>query len=157
MYKMRSFALKNADQEEKSRIDEVIELKFGKESKTDPKQKKAIIDFLDELYVELDALNEDCNDSDNDDDDKKPHQTFDKEMVSSINSEDRTNGMMPFIVVRNEKTTIDIKCPFCEKEDKIFINVFESSQYDEHECSSCGKKSLLKLNFAPEVKTYIEK
>ena len=151
---MWSSALSKTDKEEKSLIDEVVELKFGKGAKNDPKKEQMIFDFLEDLYCELNIVN---GDDDEEEDDDQQHPAFEKEMVSSVGSENRSDGMIPFVVVRKEKTTIDIKCPFCEKEDKIFLSAFKSAQYDEHECIGCGKKSLLKLDFVPQVKTYIEK
>lgn len=150
---MWSNVLSKMDKEEKSIVDEVVELKFGKGAKNDPKKEQMIYDFLDELYCELNII----NDNEDDDDEESSHPSFDKELVSSVGSENRSDGMIPFVVVRKEKTTIDIKCPFCEKEDKIFLSTFKGAQYDEHECVECGKKSLLKLDFSPRVKTYVEK
>ena len=152
--------MSKSTKEEKSVIDEVVELKFGKGAKSDPKKTKMILEFLDDLYCELNSIDSDEDSNDNDDDENnnsKKNVSFDREMVSSINSEDKNDEMIPFIVVKKENTVVDIQCPFCGSEDKIFINMFRSSQYNDHECTKCKKTSLLKLNFEPNVKTYIEK
>ena len=142
---------------EKSLIDELIEFKFGEGAGNDPKKTDDITEYLGALYYEISELND--FDVDDDEESNKHHspQQFDKEMISSINSESVEDGMIPFIVVRKEKTTIDIKCPHCgNTDDKVFLSKFRSSQYDEYECPKCKKNSLVKLDFKPSLKVYIE-
>lgn len=146
---------KKNKKEEKSLIDEVVDLKFGKGSIADPKKRREITEFLEDLYLELDMLNYDDDDEEEESEHRPPN--FDHEMVSSINSDEARDGMIPFVVVKKEKTVIDIKCPHCGEEDKIFLSKFRGSQYDEYDCPKCKKKSLAKLNFIPDLKIYIEK
>lgn len=143
---------KKHKKEELSAIDEVIELKFGKDANVDMQKREEIIAFLEQLHMELDELEDD------DDDEKesqRPH--FDKEMVTAINDDDTPEGMIPFVVIRKEKTTVDLKCPHCGGEDKMFLNNFRKTQYNDYECPNCKKKSLVKLDFNPFLKIYIEK
>ena len=142
--------------EEKSLIDELIDLKFGKGALADPKKHREITEYLEDLYIELDMLNDDDDEEEEEPSENRPP-NFDHEMVSSINSDDARDGMIPFVVVKKEKTVIDIKCPHCGEKDKIFLNKFRGSQYDDYECQKCKKKSLAKLNFEPDLKMYIEK
>ena len=146
--------VKKNKKEEESLIDELIELKFGKGAKNDPKNKKDILEYLEKLYYELDSLNED-EDSDEESEHRPPR--FNKEMVSTINSDDNSDEMIPFVVVKKEKTTVDIKCPYCGDETKVFLNKFRSSQYDDYDCPKCKKTSLAKLNFNPTLKVFVEK
>ena len=50
---------KKKSKEEKSLIDEVIDLKFGKGAWGDSKKRSEIMDYLENLYIELDMLNDD--------------------------------------------------------------------------------------------------
>ena len=147
---------KKKSKEEKSLIDEVIDLKFGKGAWGDSKKRSEIMDYLENLYIELDMLNDDDDEEEEERHENRPP-NFDREMVSSINSDDARDGMIPFVVVKKEKTVIDIKCPHCGEEDKVFLSKFRGSQYDEYECQKCKKKSLAKLDFDPKIKIYVEK
>ncbi len=143
---------KRVKKEELSAIDEVVELKFGKDA-NDPRKRQEILDFLDQLYDELDALQDD-----DEYDEEKEHQhiPFDKEMVAAIEDEDTPAGMIPFVVIRKEKTTVDIKCPYCQNEDKFFLSNFKKNQYKDYECPNCHKTSLAKLDFTSNIKVYVE-
>ena len=147
---------KKSRKEELSLVDEAIDLKFGKGSRTDPKKRGDIVEYLEDLYCELVDI---LDDGEDDEPEEHPHRppNFDHEMVSSINSDDTKDGMIPFVVVKEEKTIIDVKCPHCGTEDKIFLSKFRGSQYEEFECDKCKKKSLVKLNFSPNLKVYVEK
>ena len=147
---------KKSKKEEESLIDEVIELKFGKESKNDPKKRNFIAEYLENLYIELNELIDDDDDEEEEEPKRRPSR-FSKEMVSTIGSEDGQDEMIPFVVVKKEKTTVDVKCPHCGNESKVFLSKFRGSQYDEYECSKCKKASLVKLNFEPSLKIFIEK
>ena len=150
-------ANKKLKKEDFSLLDEVIELKFGKGAKNDPKRRKAIVEYLEDLYFELMDVVEIVDDDDDDEEEEQkprpPH--FDKEMISTINTEDTPDEMIPFVVVRKEKTTVDVKCPHCGDESKVFLSKFRGSQYDEYDCPKCKKKSLAKLDFDPVLKIYV--
>ena len=109
------------------------------------------------MYIELNELIDSDDDEDEEEEPKRRPPHFNKEMVSTIGSEDGRDEMIPFVVVKNEKTTVDIKCPHCGNESKVFLSKFRGSQYDEYECSKCKKTSLVKLNFEPSLKVFIEK
>lgn len=148
---------KKSKKEEESLIDEVIELKFGKGSKNDKKKGKSIVEYLENLYIELNELIDSDDDEDEEEEPKRRPPHFNKEMVSTIGSEDGRDEMIPFVVVKKEKTTVDIKCPHCGNESKVFLSKFRGSQYDEYDCSKCKKTSLIKLNFEPSLNVFIEK
>lgn len=148
---------KKSKKEEESLIDEVIELKFGKGSKNDKKKGKSIVEYLENLYIELNELIDSDDDEDEEEEPKRRSPHFNKEMVSTIGSEDGRDEMIPFVVVKKEKTTVDIKCPHCGNESKVFLSKFRGSQYDEYDCSKCKKTSLIKLNFEPSLNVFIEK
>lgn len=145
---------KKSKKEEISAIDEVIELKFGKDAGLDPKKRTEIFNFLDQLYEELDEFQGDNNDDH--EDEHHNHAPFDREMVTAINDDDTPEGMIPFVVIRKEKTTVDVKCPYCNNEDKFFLSNFKKNQYKDYECPNCHKKSLAKLDFIANIKIYVE-
>ncbi len=149
---------KKSKKEEESLIDEVVELKFGNGAKNDPKKGRTIINYLENLYFELmDLVDVENDDNDDEEQPKKKSPHFDKEMISTINSDDNQDDMIPFVVVKKEKTTVDVKCPHCGNETKVFLSKFRGSQYDDYDCPKCKKKSLVKLNFEPSLKVFIEK
>ena len=135
-----------SEKEVNSVIDEVVKLKFGKDfAIDDPKKQGEIIDFFDRLRDELNEEEKDHNE----------HQ-LDREMIAAIENDDTQEGFIPFVVIRKEKTTIDIKCPHCLNEDKLFLSNFKKSQFKDYECPNCHKKILVKLDFTPNTKIYIE-
>ncbi len=146
---------RKSKKEEESLIDEIVELKFGKEAKNDPKKGRTIAEYLENLYIELIDVIDDDEEEEEEPKHRSPH--FNKEMVSTINSDNNQDDMIPFVVVKKEKTAVDVKCPHCGGESKVFLSKFRGSQYDDYECSKCKKTSLIKLNFEPSLKTFIEK
>jgi len=147
-------------------INEVIKLKFGKVDIKDVQTHIEIIDFLAALKYELQQIEDFEDDDDIDDyeefqedenqnDQNKPPK-FDREMIGELEDYNAPEEFIPFVVVRKDKTTVDLKCPYCNAEDKLFLSNFKRGPYiDDHECHHCHKKALVKLDFKPSLKVYI--
>ena len=139
---------KNNKDENQTLIDEIIELKFGKSVFNDKIKMVEVTEWIKQLYNELQELTSDNNEDENN--------QFDCEFVGTIQSDDNSDGFIPFAVVKKEKSTVEFNCPNCSNSNKLFLSQFRKSQYNNYECPKCHKNVLLKLDFLPYLKIYTE-
>lgn len=144
---------KKKKKQEKSLIDELIELKFPKDKRTP----ENISNFISQLMDEVLDLSEEINGMDDDDDD------FDDEKMqlsdghtARLEDENFPDGMIPFVVLKKDTGFLDYKCPHCSKEDKISLRKFNRIPFKDMECAECKKEFLIKIKFDPSIQVFSE-
>lgn len=122
-------------------IDEIIKLKFPNAKKDDEK----VNEFLENLFDEVLEIIDSCDEPENDG------------KISRLKEDEFPDNVSPFIVLQTKDKFLEFKCPHCLKEQKIMIDKFDRSQYKEIKCFNCSESFLIKLEFNPIIKTYLER
>lgn len=134
---------------QKSVLDEVIDLKFKETEKTPEKIKE----FMDELIEEvLSLIDDDLDGSSTAEKDDSVPDGF----STRIEKDGIPDNMIPFVVLKKETTFLDYKCPKCQKENKLTIKKFDRSPFKEVTCPDCSHEFLVKLVFDSTIKSFVE-
>jgi len=126
-----------------SLIDELVNLRFNKD---DLKDKEKIVQYLSELYDELQATFIEDDSDENDVPDGMAHQ---------IKSDEFPDDMIPFVVLKKKDTYADYTCPHCNSTNKFLLRNFDRMQYKEYTCPECNKEFLLKCEFRQFIRSFI--
>lgn len=136
-------------------LSKIVEVEYPEPSKRTPQN---IEKLFDELVNELRSIGvipnlesgEACELSDElceSDDDYEP--------IGRLSRDDFPDDVIPFVVLKKEDLYLDYTCPHCGEESKYLIGRFTKSSYKEYSCPKCKKDFLLRLDFIPQLKTYL--